>query len=187
MALCRSKSAVRSSLGIVLAVVGIAAAPMPPVSPPPAPLTVYAAASLTDAFQELGRAFEATHAGMTVQFNFAGSQQLASQLEQGAPADVFASADKRWMSYAVEKGLVEGEPTIFAGNRLVVIVPRTNPARIGRLQDLVRRGTKIVVAGRRYRPGSTAGKRWRIWRAPPASRPSTTAAFWPTWSHRRRT
>lgn len=112
----------------------------------PGTLTVYAAASLTDAFRELGRALEASHPGLTVQFNFAGSQQLALQLEQGAPADVFASADQRWMSYAAEKGLVEGEGTVFARNRLVVIVPRTNPARIGGLPDLVRRGTKLVVA-----------------------------------------
>lgn len=113
---------------------------------PPATLTVYAAASLTDAFRELGRALEALHPGLTVQFNFAGSQQLAVQLEQGAPADVFASADQHWMSYAAEKGLVEGEGIVFARNRLVVIVPRTNPARIGGLPDLVRRGTKLVVA-----------------------------------------
>lgn len=112
----------------------------------PGTLTVYAAASLTDAFRELGRGLEASHPGLTVQFNFAGSQQLALQLEQGAPADVFASADQRWMSYAAEKGLVEGEGTVFARNRLVVIVPRTNPARIGGLPDLVRRGTKLVVA-----------------------------------------
>ncbi len=81
-----------------------------------------------------------------MQFNFAGSQQLALQIEQGAPADVFASADQRWMSYAAEKGLVEGESAVFARNRLVAIVPRTNPARIGGLPDLARRGTKIVLA-----------------------------------------
>jgi len=114
--------------------------------PPPATLTVFAAASLTEAFGELGTALERSHPGLTVQFNFAGSQQLASQLEQGAQADVFASADQRWMSYAKEKGLVEGETPVFARNRLVVIVPRTNPARLGALPDLARRGTKIVMA-----------------------------------------
>ena len=81
-----------------------------------------------------------------MQFNFAGSQQLALQIEQGAPADVFASADQRWMDYAKEKGEVEGEAPTFARNRLVVIVPKTNPARIGALPDLARRGTKIVMA-----------------------------------------
>ncbi len=125
---------------------GSARSPAGPARLPPSTLTVYAAASLTDAFRELGHALEATHPGLTVQFNFAGSQQLALQIEQGAPADVFASADQRWMSYAAEKGLVAGESAIFARNRLVAIVPRTNPARIGGLPDLARRGTKIVLA-----------------------------------------
>jgi molybdate transport system substrate-binding protein len=113
---------------------------------PPSTLTVYAAASLTDAFKELGKTFERSHPGLTVQFNFAGSQQLALQLEQGAPADVFASADQRWMDFVKEKKLVEGEATVFARNRLAVIVPRTNPAHIGKLQNLARPGTKVVMA-----------------------------------------
>ena len=112
----------------------------------PATLTVFAAASLTDAFGELGRQLEQQSPGLTVVFNFAGSQQLALQLEQGAAADVFASADQRWMGYAQEHELIEGDPQIFARNRLVVIVPKTNPARIGGLPDLTRRGTKIVLA-----------------------------------------
>jgi molybdate transport system substrate-binding protein len=117
-----------------------------PAAPAPPTLTVYAAASLADAFRDLGRTLEAAHPGLTVHFNFAGSQQLALQIEQGAPADVFASADQRWMSYASEKGLVEGESVIFARNRLVAIVPRTNPGRIGGLPDLARKGTKLVLA-----------------------------------------
>jgi molybdate transport system substrate-binding protein len=111
-----------------------------------ATLTVFAAASLTDAFHELGRSLERARPGLTVQFNFAGSQQLALQLEQGAPADVFASADQRWMDYAAEKGLLTGERGIFARNRLVAIVPRTNPAHIDDLTDLARPGLKIVMA-----------------------------------------
>ena len=118
-----------------------------PVAPAPPPtLNVYAAASLIEAFQELGHSLEQSHAGLTVRFNFAGSQQLALQIEQGAPADVFASADQRWMSELAAKGQVDGEPAVFARNRLVAIVPRTNPARIGGLGDLARRGTKIVLA-----------------------------------------
>ena len=109
-------------------------------------LTVFAAASLTGAFQEIGGMFEQAHPGTRVRFNFAGSQQLATQLEQGAIADVFASADQRWMDYAAEKDLLAGAARLFAHNRLVVIVPSTNPARIGRLQDLAKRGVKLVVA-----------------------------------------
>jgi molybdate transport system substrate-binding protein len=118
----------------------------PSLVEPPSTLTVYAAASLTEAFRELGQTFEQQHPGLSVRFSFAGSQQLALQLDQGAPADVFASADQRWMSYLGEKGLLQGEPAVFAHNRLVVIVPRTNPARIKRLEDLVRPRTKIVMA-----------------------------------------
>ena len=133
-------------LRVALGLLGLPATLVRPTDPAPSTLTVYAAASLTDAFKELGKTLEASHPGLTVQFNFAGSQQLALQIEQGAPADVFASADQRWMDYAKEKGLVDGESTIFARNRLVAIVPRTNPARIKSLQDLARRGIKLVVA-----------------------------------------
>jgi len=109
-------------------------------------LTVFAAASLSDAFTELGHTLEQQRPGLTVRFNFAGSQQLAAQLEQGARADVFASADDRWMSYLRDRHLVSGEPAVFARNRLVVIVPKANPARIGRLKDLARGGVKLILA-----------------------------------------
>jgi molybdate transport system substrate-binding protein len=112
----------------------------------PSTLTVYAAASLTDAFGELGRVLERDHPGLTVRFNFAGSQQLTAQLEAGASADVFASADQRWMDYAKGRDLITGDSPVFARNRLIVIVPRANPARIASLQDLARPGIKIVMA-----------------------------------------
>ena len=109
-------------------------------------VTVFAAASLTDAFNELGRRFEAAHPGTRVRFNYAGSQQLVLQLQQGAEADVFASADERWMGAAQEDSLIAGGPTLFARNRLVVIVPAGNPARVNALPDLARAGLKIVLA-----------------------------------------
>lgn len=145
-------------LRIALGLLGLPALLVRPTDPAPSTLTVYAAASLTDAFKELGRTLEGSHPGLTVQFNFAGSQQLALQIEQGAPADVFASADQRWMDYAKEKGLVDGDAAIFARNRLAVIVPRTNPARIGRLQDLARRGTKVVMAAEAVPAGKYSGE-----------------------------
>jgi molybdate transport system substrate-binding protein len=113
---------------------------------PPSTLRVFAAASLTDAFRELGQKLEHDQPGLAVRFNFAGSQQLALQMEQGAKADVFASADQRWMSYVDERHLVAETPTVFVRNRLVVIVPKTNPGRINRLEDLARRGIKFVIA-----------------------------------------
>jgi molybdate transport system substrate-binding protein len=112
----------------------------------PIHLTVFAAASLTEAFQEIAKSFERTHAGTHVTLNLAGSQQLALQLHEGARADVFASADMRWMTFARDSGLVSGEPRVFARNTLVVIVPKANPARIARLQDLARPGVKLVLA-----------------------------------------
>lgn len=108
-------------------------------------LDVFAAASLTDAFDAVGKAFERAHPGVNVRFQYGGSQSLAAQIEQGAMADVFAAADDRWMGYAKERGLLDGDAVTFAHNALVVIAPRTNPGRIGKLPDLAQPGLKIVV------------------------------------------
>lgn len=107
-------------------------------------LTVFAAASLTDAFTELGRAFDAATGNRTT-FQFAGSQALRTQLEQGARADVFASANAAQFTPLVERGLVTGART-FAGNRLTVVVPRNS--RVRGLADLTRPGLRIVIADR---------------------------------------
>ena len=135
-----------AALRVGLGLLGLPATLVRPTDHAPSTLTVYAAASLTDAFKELGKTLEKRHPQLAVQFNFAGSQQLALQIEQGAPADVFASADQRWMDYAKGKGMVAGGSAVFARNRLVVIMPRNNPARIKTLQDLARQGTKMVMA-----------------------------------------
>jgi molybdate transport system substrate-binding protein len=122
---------------------------LPATEPPPAEatLTVFAAASLTDAFNEIGRAFEAANPGVTVAFNFAGSNQLATQIAEGAPADVFASANQAQMDAAVESGRIDpGAATIFAANRLVVVLPADNPAGIAALPDLAKPDTLIVLA-----------------------------------------
>ena len=106
---------------------------------------VSAAASLTEAFQEIARAYEAAHAGDTVELNFAGSQVLRTQIEQGAPVDVFASADLVHVEALARAGLLAA-PRIFARNRMVVVVPRT-AARVAWLGDLAAPGTKVVLAG----------------------------------------
>jgi molybdate transport system substrate-binding protein len=108
-------------------------------------LRVYAAASLVDAFNELAKQLEHQRPGLEVRMSFAGSQQLASQLEQGAPADVFASADERWMEEVNDRGLLSADAVRFAQNKMVVIVPSTNPARIAKLQDLARGGVKLLL------------------------------------------
>ena len=108
-------------------------------------LRVFAAASLAEAFGELSRAFQRAHPDVVVRINLAGSQQLVAQIGQGATADVMALADERWMEDLSQHGMLSGDPVPFARNRLIVIVPRTNPARIKRLQDLARPGVKLVI------------------------------------------
>jgi molybdate transport system substrate-binding protein len=109
-------------------------------------LTVFAAASLTDAFEEIAAEFEAAHSGVEVLFNFAGSSDLAAQLSEGAPADVFASANRRQMQVAQDAGRIAGEPVTFAKNRLALIVPADNPAAIATLRDLATEGVQLVIA-----------------------------------------
>lgn len=109
-------------------------------------ILVYAAASLTDAFTEIGAAFEAANPGTTVVFNFGGSSQLAAQLVEGAPGDVFASANDRQMQVVVDAGLVTATPTMFLSNRLVVVTPVDNPAGVTRLEDLANPGILLVLA-----------------------------------------
>ena len=112
-------------------------------------LTVLAAASLTQAFEELGEQFKAARPGVEISFNFAGSQQLAQQLANGAPADVFASANNRQMEAVVAAGRVGANSIqVFARNRLVVIYPTDNPAGIQQLGDLSKPGLKLVLAAK---------------------------------------
>lgn len=109
-------------------------------------LTVFAAASLTEAFTELGQRFDAAHNTRTT-FNFAGSQQLARQIVQGAPADVFASANQTQMNNVIAEGyVVSGTQRTFVRNRLVIVYPIDNPANIATLADLARPGVKLVLA-----------------------------------------
>lgn len=98
-------------------------------------VTVFAAASLTDVFTSLGDQLERDHPGLTVRFNFAGSSALATQITQGAPADVFASADEAQMSKVADAGLAD-DPQLFASNPLMLVFPPSNPGRITRPQDV---------------------------------------------------
>ncbi len=145
-------------LAVFLAACGTAATPLPnalPLTSAPAAasapaartLNVFAAASLTQAFGEMGKAFEASNPGVTVTFNFAGSQTLVTQIQQGAPADVFASASGTNMDALVTGGFVDKSvPQNFLTNILVVILPPNNPANVQSLQDLAKPGLKIVLA-----------------------------------------
>jgi molybdate transport system substrate-binding protein len=109
-------------------------------------LTVLAASSLTDAFAELAERFEERNPGVEVRQSFESSSTLLTQIQQGAPADVFASAAEEEMDTAVDDGLVAGEPQVFVRNREVIMVPEDNPADIQSMQDLAEPGIKLVLA-----------------------------------------
>jgi molybdate transport system substrate-binding protein len=108
-------------------------------------LTVLAAASLTETFTELESVFEAEHPGVDVRLAFDSSATLATQVVQGAPADVLATADAPTMQSVVDSGLTATEPAVFATNTMVLVVPADNPADITRLNDLDRPGTSFVA------------------------------------------
>lgn len=136
------------ALALVLAVLAPRATPAAPASAAPAQqatLTVFAAASLTDAFKEIGLAFEAEKS-TPVAFNFGASSQLRTQLQQGASADVFASADQSQMNNARSDGSIAGPDVTFARNRLVLIMPRDNPGRLQSAADIANPGIRFVTA-----------------------------------------
>ncbi len=109
-------------------------------------LTVFAAASLREAFEEIAAAYEET-TGTAIVLSFDASSALRAQIEEGAPIDVFASADTRNAAILAEAGLLDGEPVDFADNLLTIIVPAENPAAIESPADLAREGVSIVAAG----------------------------------------
>ena len=127
------------------------AAATPTATPTPPPLTgkisVFAASSLTEVFKTIAADFQKTNPGVTVEFNFAASSALATQIDQAAPADVFASADTANMTKLTDKSQIDGTPVTFAKNLPVIVVLAANKAAIATPKDLSKAGTKIVLAG----------------------------------------
>ncbi|MCL8251410.1 molybdate ABC transporter substrate-binding protein [Aeromicrobium fastidiosum] len=119
-------------------------------------LTVYAAASLKSSFTEIGAAFEKANPGVSVTFSFAGSADLVAQIQQGAPADVFASADTANMDKATADDLVEGTPADFATNTLEIATPPDNPADVDSLDDLADPDVTVVVCAAEVPCGAAA-------------------------------
>jgi molybdate transport system substrate-binding protein len=107
-------------------------------------LTVLAAASLTEAFRAIGSAFETAHPGVRVELGFGASSTLAAQIKEGAPADVFASADESNMKKVADAGELAGAARTFATNRLTIVVPNDDPGHVASLADLA--GSDITVA-----------------------------------------
>src|SRR5205823_2182497 len=117
-------------------------------------ISVFAAASLTDSFKALGSAFQSSNTGVTVQFNFASTPTLVTQIEQGAPADVFASADTTNMDKLKGDGFTTGTPQVFAHNKLEIVVAPGNPKGIAGLADLAKKGVIYITEA----PTVPAGK-----------------------------
>ena len=141
----RAPKATRSSLAalsLVLASVGLAATPAS-ASKLTGSLTVSAASSLTGVFTQLGRSFESAHPGTSIAFNFASSSTLADQIQQGSPADVFASASLKDMGLVQKSGDIAGSTPIFTRNTLAIVVKSGNPLHIHSLKDLLK--AKVVA------------------------------------------
>jgi molybdate transport system substrate-binding protein len=120
-------------------------------------VTVFAAASLTETFTALGRQFEAAHPGTTVRFNFGASSALAENIDQGAPADVFASASPTTMKQVVDGGAAAGVTT-FADNVMEIAVPPENPGKVAQLSDLARPGVKVALCQPQVPCGTVAAQ-----------------------------
>ena len=121
-------------------------------------VVVFAASSLKKAFTEIGQQFTAENPGTDVEFSFAGSADLLSQLSNGAQAEVFAPADAATMDKALRAGLTEGEPQPFAANRLTIVVPPGNPKGVTSLKSLERPDLSVVVCAPQVPCGAAAKK-----------------------------
>ncbi|GIG87324.1 molybdate ABC transporter substrate-binding protein [Plantactinospora endophytica] len=121
-------------------------------------VTVFAAASLTESFTQIGKDFEAANPGVKVTFSFAGSSALATQINQGAPADVFASAAPTNMKVVTDAGNGDGAPTTFVRNQLVIAVPKGNPNGVTGLTDLTKPDAKVALCAEQVPCGAAAKK-----------------------------
>ena len=121
-------------------------------------ITVFAAASLTESFTKLGQDFEAAHPGAKVTFNFGGSSALAQQINQGAPADVFASAAPANMKQVTDSGAITATPRTFARNTLQIVVPKGNPGGVTGLADFAKADLKIALCAEQVPCGAAAKK-----------------------------
>lgn len=134
----------------------MAASAAAPTSDLSGEINVFAAASLTDAFNDIGAEFHKANPRVTVTFNFAASSALRTQLEQGARADIFASADQIQMDNARKANVIDGPDLVFVKNKLVVIYPKNNPAKIAAIKDLANPGVKFVLSDKAVPIGAYA-------------------------------
>jgi molybdate transport system substrate-binding protein len=129
-----------------LAVLIAAAQPATAAAPKPSgEITVFAASSLTESFDAIAKQFEKKYPDVTVKFNYDASSNLATQINQGAPADVFASADQDNLQKTIDSGAVTPPPVVFTKNRLEIAVEKGNPKKIKGLADLQKSGLIVVL------------------------------------------
>jgi molybdate transport system substrate-binding protein len=121
-------------------------------------ITVLAAASLTETFNQIGKDFQAANPGTSVTFSYAGSSALAQQITSGAPADVFASASPATMKTVTDAGDATGTPAVFVKNQLVIAVPKGDPKGIKTLADLTKPGVKVAECAKEVPCGAAAIK-----------------------------
>ena len=150
-----------AGVAVILTACGSSAATSSPGSAASTPalagtVTVFAAASLTGTFTTLGHEFEQAHPGTTVKFSFGGSDSLAAQIVNGAPADVFASAAPQTMGTVKSAGLIAGNPTVFARNQLEIAVAPGNPLNLHTLADVNRPSVKLALCAKTVPCGSAA-------------------------------
>jgi molybdate transport system substrate-binding protein len=119
-------------------------------------LTVLAAASLTEVYSDLATQFEKLHPNVTITQSFGGSSALATQITQGAPADLFASANEATMKTVTDAGLTKETPIVYATNVLTLIVPRTNPAGVNTIADIAKPSVKVALCDKIVPCGSAA-------------------------------
>ncbi|MEU8510110.1 molybdate ABC transporter substrate-binding protein [Kitasatospora sp. NPDC048722] len=119
-------------------------------------VTVFAAASLKETFTELGKKFEAANPGAKVKFNFGGSSSLATSINSGAPADVFAAASPATMKTVTDAGGTGGTPATFVKNTLTIAVPKGNPKHVTGLKDLTASGVKVALCAKEVPCGAAA-------------------------------
>ncbi len=121
-------------------------------------VTVFAAASLTASFEEIADLFAAEHPDVTITFSFAGSSDLATQIVEGAPADVFAAANEKTMTTVTDAAMAEGTPVLFATNVLEIAVPPGNPAGVTDFASLADPGVRLVVCAEQVPCGAATAK-----------------------------
>ena len=127
-----------------------------PADPLKGTVTVLAAASLTEVYGDLAARFEKLHPNVTITESFGGSSALAAQIVQGAPADIFATANEATMKTVTDAGLADGTPVVYATNVLTLVVPPSNPAGVTSVADLAKPGVKVALCDKTVPCGSAA-------------------------------